>query len=563
MAGNISEPLRRIARERPNQVAVYQPALERGAYRVINFHDLWRRINAVAAGLELFGITPGTRAVVMIPPSIEFVEFTFALFRLGAAPVFIDPGMGMKNIRACVEQVEPEAFIGVRKAHWARKLFGWGRRSIRKTVLVGGWGRNSDAALRRLGLPRTYPKLDQPAQTSENEMAAILFTSGSTGVPKGAVYTHGMFLAQLKMLKDTFRIEPGEVDLCTFPLFALFGPALGMTSVVPDMNPTRPADVDPRNIVRPAHDFAATNLFGSPALLARVSQAALAVARRLHDRDAAPEFVNDVVRMPTLKRVLSAGAPVAPRILAQFQSLLSEGASIYTPYGATEALPVAVISSREVLEETCQKTAEGAGTCVGKPVDGIDVQIIRISDDPIEQWSDDLALPRGEIGEICVRGPNVTQEYFRRPDLTALAKIPDPLRGGKWHRMGDVGYFDQKGRLWFCGRKSQRVVTPANTYYTDPVEGIFNTHPDVFRSALVGVTRNGAVKPVLCVELNQSKNFRTPGQIAKELLDLGAKFPLTREITTILFHNNFPVDTRHNSKIFREKLAVWAARKLR
>jgi acyl-CoA synthetase (AMP-forming)/AMP-acid ligase II len=236
---------------------------------------------------------------------------------------------------------------------------------------------------------------------------------------------------------------------------------------------------------------------------------------------------------------------------------------IYTPYGATESLPVAVIGSHEVLNDTRHKTAQGAGTCVGRPVPGIEVKILRIRDEPIAQWSDDLVLPAGEIGEICVYGPVVTQEYFRRPDLTALAKIPDPNRGRKWHRMGDVGYFDAAGRLWFCGRKSQRVITLQQTYFTDPVEGIFNAHPAIFRSALVGVKRKGAIEPALCVERERPANSPASGELAGELLELAKQFELTRDIQTILFHKAFPVDIRHNSKIFREKLAVWAQRQMK
>jgi olefin beta-lactone synthetase len=191
-------------------------------------------------------------------------------------------------------------------------------------------------------------------------------------------------------------------------------------------------------------------------------------------------------------------------------------------------------------------------------VAGLDVRIIRINDEPIATWSDELVLPMGEIGEIAVYGPQVTQEYFRRPDLTALAKIPDASRGRKWHRMGDVGYFDEQGRLWFCGRKSQRVVTSDRTYFTDPVEGIFNAVPGVFRTALVGVKRAGEVRPVLCVELE--RGARPQAVIRDELIQRGTEFELTREIRTILFHPRFPVDIRHNSKIFREKLAVWAAK---
>jgi len=189
----------------------------------------------------------------------------------------------------------------------------------------------------------------------------------------------------------------------------------------------------------------------------------------------------------------------------------------------------------------------------------LDVRIIRISDAPIAEWSDELVLPSGEIGEIAVYGPQVTQEYFCRPDLTALAKIPDAVRGRKWHRMGDVGYFDDQGRLWFCGRKSQRVITPQRTYFTEPVEGIFNTVPGVFRTALVGVKRDGEVRPVLCVELE--RGAKPQAAMRDELLSRGAEFELTRDVRVILFHSRFPVDIRHNSKIFREKLAVWAAKK--
>ena len=230
----------------------------------------------------------------------------------------------------------------------------------------------------------------------------------------------------------------------------------------------------------------------------------------------------------------------------------------------TAGLPVAVIGSQTILNETRHRTAEGAGTCVGFPVDSIRVEIIRITDAPIAEWSDDLRMPPGEIGEIVVHGPMVTQSYYQRPDLTALAKIRDPATGRMMHRMGDVGYFDQQGRLWFCGRKSHRVVTSDRTYFTEPVEGIFNTHPAVFRTALVGVKRDGTMEPVLCVERERDSSALgdrklTNEELVAELKEIGARFELTQAIRMIRFHPAFPVDIRHNSKIFREKLAVWAA----
>ena len=558
-SGNVAGRLHLISAREPHRTAIFEPrdGWGRRSYHAESFYQLLETTQQYVSGLAKLGIARGTRTVLMVPPSHEFVRLVFALLQLGAVPVMVDPGMGIKNLGQCLAEAEPEAFIGVAKSHVARWLYGWAKPTLR-ILVSSGWPpwpmattRSWRASRRQPGVssapvPFHIPRPDDPA--------AILFTSGSTGVPKGAVYTHGMFCAQVEQLQTIFSIEPGEVDLCTFPLFALFAPALGMTSVIPRMDFTRPAMVDPREVIEPARRFHATNLFGSPALLDRVGRAAEKVSGILRS-------VPDT-KMPTLRRVLSAGAPVSPDILERFAKLLSPGTQIFTPYGATEALPVAVIGSDEVLCETRHKTAQGAGTCVGRPVPDIEVRIIYISDKPIATWSDDLVLPNGEIGEIAVYGPVVTQEYFRRPDLTARAQIPDPFRGRAWHRMGDVGYLDDQGRLWFCGRKSQRVVTSERTYFTEQVEGVFNSHAAVFRTALVGVYRYGQMEPVLCVELEKTAKPQASGKITSELLALGARHEHTRAIATVLYHDSFPVDIRHNSKIFREQLAVWAAQQL-
>jgi acyl-CoA synthetase (AMP-forming)/AMP-acid ligase II len=383
-------------------------------------------------------------------------------------------------------------------------------------------------------------------QTRRDETAAILFTSGSTGPPKGAIYTHGTFAAQVEALRAMYDIRPGEIDLPTFPLFALFAPALGMTALIPQMDFTRPGSVDPQRILGPATAYSATTMFGSPALLNRVGRYG----------------AKHGIKLDSLKRVISAGAPVPASVLERFTSMLPDDAEIVTPYGATEALPVCSIGSREILAETGRMTGEGRGVCVGRPVDCISLAIIPISDEPIEQWHEELALPLFEVGEITVAGPQVSSAYLNRPEATRMAKIADPERG-VWHRMGDVGYLDKSGRIWFCGRKSHRVVTEKETLYTIPVEGVFNTHPDVFRSALVGINeKNGSKRPVLCVELEAKRSKEEQQRISRELLELGTRFPHTKAIRKILFHPAFPVDIRHNAKIFREKLAVWAERKL-
>ena len=562
---NIATHLKQMARNRPEQSAVMLPVGSDVAgistYNCLTYQELDCMSDSLAEELLQLGVGRGTRTVLMVPPSLEFFALTFALFKTGAVSVFVDPGMGVKNIGKCLAEAEPEAFIGIPKSHLARRVIGWGKTSLKRLIAVGRgakWcrylGRDmtvwDHSNLMSRGVPSCESGVEHCspsiAETSAGETAAILFTSGSTGVPKGAVYSHGNFAAQIEMLRSAFSIQPGEIDLCTFPLFALFAPALGMTAIIPRMDFTRPAKVDPPEIGNPITQHGIANLFGSPALLNRVGRF----------------YEGSDVQWPSLRRVLSAGAPVSAAIVERFAKHLAPGVQIFTPYGATESLPVAVIGSDEILIETRFKTAQGAGTCVGRPVAGMQVSIIQITDEPIVEWSDSLALPPDDIGEIVVNGLNVTQEYFHRPDLTALAKIYDPATGRMRHRMGDVGYFDHEGRLWFCGRKSHRVVTADRTYFTEPVEGIFNVHPAVFRSALVGVKRGGQIEPVLCVERETDRRKEPTGPLIKELLELGAKHEQAQPIQTILFHDAFPVDIRHNSKIFREKLAVWAEGKV-
>jgi len=572
---NIATALTEMAQARPYATAVACPAgrdgVGRAAYVHWTFRQLDQESDTLARGLAYVGIGRGVRTVLMVKPGLEFFALTFALFKAGAVPVLIDPGMGIRSLGRCLDEAEPEAFVGIGRAQLARKLFGWAKRTLRAVVSVDDGGAKWAAVdgppggplgpgLRHFGLgdlriaglddpgearraADPFPAADVPA----DETAAVLFTSGSTGPPKGVVYTHTIFNAQVNMLRDFYGIEPGEVDLCTFPLFALFAPALGMTSVVPEMDATRPARVDPSKIFEAVESFGVTNMFGSPALIRRVGESG---AER-------------GIKLPSLRRVISAGAPVPAGVLERFATMLSPGVQIFTPYGATESLPVASIGGDEILGETRHATDRGAGVCVGRPVPGMRVEIMRVSDDPVPEWSDDLLVPGGEIGEIVVAGPVVTRSYFRRPESTRLAKIDAP-GGVVMHRMGDLGYRDGSGRLWFCGRKAHRVRTGAGTLDTIPCEAVFNTHPEVNRSALVGLGPPGQQRPVLCVEPVRWPLSRADrARVVAELRKIGAGFAHTRAIDTFLFRRAFPVDTRHNAKIFREKLAAWAAWRVR
>jgi olefin beta-lactone synthetase len=543
---NVARYLRTMARIQPYRRAVVYPAARdhngRVAYSHLTFRQLDRESDCFARGLVKAGIGRGTRTILMVRPSLEFFVLIFAMFKAGAVPVVVDPGMGVRRMLACLQESRAEAMIGIPPAHVLRVLRPGYFRTVKTAVTVGRRWFWRGLTLKHI---RALPwEPFSIADTTTTEMAAILFTTGSTGPAKGAVYTHGVFDAQVRLIREQFSITPDEIDLPTFPLFALFDPALGMTAIIPDMDPTRPAHVNPEKIIEAVVNHGVTNMFASPALLNRVGRYGM----------------ENSIKLPSLKRVISAGAPAAPSNIAQFATMLEDDAEIHTGYGATEAMPVSSFGSKEILSSTAQLSDQGFGVCVGRPIKGIDVKVITIGDTPIEAWSDDLLQEEGEIGEIVVRGDIVTQGYFERPADDALAKIRDG--GTLRHRMGDLGWMDKKGRVWFCGRKGHRVITEKKVLFTIPCEAIFNNHPAVFRSALVGVGRAPHQHPVVCIELEPGQKHIDPTILFGELAELARGNPLTEHIDTFLIHPAFPVDVRHNSKIFREKLTEWAAKKL-
>ncbi len=543
---NVASHLKRMAEITPYKRAVVYPAgrdnYGRITYSHLTFLQLDRESDCLAHGMHNAGITRGTRTILMVKPSLEFFIIIFSLFKTGAVPVVVDPGMGIRRMVTCFKEGRPEAFIGIPTAHVLRTLYPKFFKTLKTWVTVGRRWFWRGLTLRQLRRTPWAPY--SMAQTRKDDTAAILFTTGSTGPAKGVVYTHGNFDAQLGHIKSHLKISSDEIDLSTFPLFALFWPALGITSVIPDMDPTKPARVNPKNIIEAILNQGVTSMFASPALLNRVGEYGK----------------KNRIKLPSIKRVISAGAPVSPSIIEQFSSMLCGNAEIHTPYGATEAVPIISITSNEILSETRKLSEQGYGICIGRPINDLKVCIIKVSDDPIDKWSEDLMVPDGEIGEISVKGDLVTRNYFKRPESDTLAKIKD--LDSFWHRMGDVGWKDSKGRIWFCGRKSHRVTTEKRTLFTIPCEAIFNNHPRVYRSALVGIGPLHQQKPVICIELRHDKIKHNKKTLKNELLELAQQRELTQDIETVLFHPSFPVDIRHNSKIFREKLAIWAEKKL-
>lgn len=544
---NIAARLTASARQWPDRLAIaqamYADAHGRRQYRTTTFRDLDESTDRIALGLRAWGVPVGARLAMLVPPGIEFITVAFALFKAGAVPVLIDPGMGRRNLIGCLAAVEPEGFVAIPAAQAVRLALRRRFPRAKWNVTVGRrwcWGGPTLASL----AGGAYAG-DALAPTRASDPAAVIFTTGSTGPPKGVLYRHGNFDRQVEEIRDRYDIRPGGVDLAGFPLFGLFNAAMGVTTVIPDMDASRPAQVDPANIVEAVRDRQVTQAFGSPAIWN-------VVGAWCAERD---------LRLPTLRRVLSAGAPVPPAVLETLHRCLPDEAEIHTPYGATEALPVASISSREILGETQHRTRQGAGACVGTRFPGIEWKVIRPIRGPIASLDQAQELPPGERGELIVRGPVVTTEYVTRKDANALAKIADGETF--WHRMGDVGYFDERQRFWYCGRLAHRVETANGPLDTDPCEAIFNEHPQIFRSALVGVGEIGRQRPImLCEPRHMPAKGAAREQLLSELRALGSAHSHTQGIVDIWLHETFPVDIRHNAKILREKLAAWAAGRL-
>jgi len=535
--GNIAEALLAMAAHKPSALAI----VEARSGRRFTFAEIRDQSLRYARFLADAGVAPGQRVMLMVRPGADFICLTFALFMLGATVILIDPGMGYKNLLRSLAKIEPQALIAVAEAHYFSRLFPRVFRTVKNRFTLGfacGLGGKN------LLLATTAKAEFSCYRPNDEDLAAIIFTTGSTGPPKAVAYSHRIFATQLTMIGDYYRIGENDTDQPGFPLFGLFSVALGAAAVIPDMDPTRPARVDPQRFVDSLTAHGVTYSFASPALW-RV------VAKYCREQN---------IVLTRLKKILVAGAPVDGGLLADLRRILPADADIHMPYGATECLPVISMESREVIGETWPSSQAGKGICVGRPLPGIKARVIAIADQPLADIGETRPAATGEIGEIIISGPVVTRRYIADEAETAAAKIADG--GTFWHRLGDVGYQDEKGRLWYCGRKAHRVrIAPDETLYSVCCEAIVNHHPDVARSALVGVPAGNWQKPVLILE--PKPGFSGDRQkLLAEAAALAAKSPLTQAIKTFLIHEDFPVDIRHNAKIFREKLAVWATREL-
>jgi olefin beta-lactone synthetase len=507
---------------------------DRPQYDAIDFAALSARITAYENGLAAAGLRAAERVIMLVTPGADFLALSYAVMGRGAVPVFIDPGMGVDAVVACMREAQPTGFIGVPKAHLLRLKAAELFRSLRFCVVAGRVPLFGATRLRDLLKPAGGPPAPIPREA--DDPALVAFTSGGTGRPKGVIFTNRMLTEQLAVFRGQFGFRGGEQDLPLLPVFSLFTAALGVGSIFPPLDPSRPLSLVPKQIIRVMRDLGNQTSFGSPTLWTKLAEYCRQTGESL----------------PQLRRVFMAGAPVSQATLDLVKAACPQAES-FTPYGATEALPVTVAAAAELRQHPPTLAVSGEqGTPVGRAIEGVTLRVVQPAVEPANSPLIDCA-PR-EIGEIVVSGDTVSREYLSRPEATAASKVSE---GGRvWHRMGDMGYLDADGQLYFCGRRVHVVTTTDRVFHSVPVENVFNRHPQVSRTALVGVVG----EPALVVEpRSRSLTPDARRRLAAELRAIGAGDAVTAPIRRFYFHHSFPVDARHNAKIFRDRLATWAA----
>jgi acyl-CoA synthetase (AMP-forming)/AMP-acid ligase II len=534
----VAEVFRRITNAPDDRMIMV--GSENGSFQKYTYKQIVADVAYVSHGLKGIGVGRDTRVLVLMRPGFDFFSVIVSLLGVGAVPVLIDPGIGIKQMLACIRNADIHAMVVEPRACLLRVLGPGCFPSLKVAVSAGGRAFPFTVPLKKL---RRHAGEFRPVPREGDDLCMIAFTSGSTGPAKGVEFTCANMMASMDIFSAMVGEDKGDVDLLCLPALALISIALARSMVLPAVDYANLASVDPAALLSAISQCRVTVSFGSPVVF----------------RNLARHCKMNNIDLSGMRFACSAGAPIALDTVAAFRSLM-KGGQFLTPYGATEALPVTSISADEIIDDVAEITANGGGTCVGQPLGPTRIRIIRISDEAMPEWTDGLELERGCIGEIVVSGPQVTKGYFRKDAETRSAKIFETHSDGLrtlWHRMGDAGYFDEKGRLWFCGRLKHIVKHNDCDYYPVCVEGIFNAEPDIWRTALVGFRTNSGSRMALVVEFNENGKPADTRKRKEELMGVAERHSIP--LTDILFYAGaLPTDRRHNSKIERGQLAEWA-----
>lgn len=476
--------------------------------RVTTFGELAERVARLGGGLRSRGFQKGDRALLFVPMSTDLYVALLGILHAGGVAVFLDAWAGRARLEAAVDDAAPRAFIGTPRAHLLRLL----SRSLRRIPLRFIAGRGP------LALGRIHAPAGPAVAVDGAAHALITFTTGSTGRPKAAARSHDFLWAQHQVLARHLALREDDIDMPTLPVFVLNNLALGVTTVLPDFDPRRPADIDPAAVLRQMRDERVTTTSGSPAFYERLVAYATTRAERI-----------------PVRALFTGGAPVFPPLARSLAAAID--GDVHVLYGSTEAEPIASITAAELARLSGARGA--VGVCAGQPVEEVEVRIIRVVEGPASATAE--APPDG-TGEIIVAGEHVLRGYLDDPKAEALAKIPDGER--VWHRTGDCGRIDADGRLWLLGRVGQRVERRDGTWWPMVAEARALTVPGVRHAAYLGMPRPGAdMAAVLCIETESGSGSGTADLVDRVRAALA---PIPVDEVRVL--DRIPRDPRHASK---------------
>ena len=534
LKGNLVAHLKKSATQNPEKYAVISTE---GNFAPKTFKSLFDEVKKTAYFFKKKGIKKGDRILLIVKPGIDLINCCFGLLHRGAIPIIIDPGMGLKALSKCIKTSKPVAIVGIPLALSISYLFSKSFQSIKIRISVS----KANEYLRDRN--ETNFKDFDHVILQECDLAAIVFTSGSTGSPKGVRYLIKNFNTQILSLKNNFGLGPTDIDLVTLPVFSLFNPALSITSVISDINPRKPASADPKSIVSTIIDYKITTAFCSPIIGKKISSYC--------DK-------NSIV-LPNVNRIMLAGASTHPSIVERLAKTIPNG-RVLLPYGATEALPVS-FSDHNQIKKIKDSILSGQGSSLGYPISKKSVMLVPITNSPLpNDWEETINPVKEQncIGEICITGDIVTDGYDGMPGATRDARFH--YNDHTYHRMGDIGYWDGCNSLRFLGRKAELLITSAGMLETERCEPIINNYDEVEKCALIGIGMYKIKEPCIVIELvHNLKSY--PSALISKIRNLLNRDFTEYKINRVFIEKKIPVDSRHNAKIHRLSLAKkWTKR---
>ena len=552
--GPVGRPGERIAQLAADPAHRHGPAVVElagpdGTARTITWELLNTRIEDIAAGMLAHGVRPGDRVSLLIPPGADLAAVLFACLRIGAVAVIADAGLGIAGLTRAVVGSHANWIIGIPTALAGARTLSWPGRRISVTTLptVDRTVLGVDTSITELARSgRQMRELGAPldaAWPDADDDAAILFTSGSTGPAKGAVYTHQQMHAMFTAVGETLQLDPERGLVAGFAPFALLGPALGAPSVVPDMDIRRPGELTATALAEAIDALGAPAVFTAPAALRNI----LATADQLDEAGRAA-----MARVPSY---FSAGAPIPAHLLRELRDLMPNAVAL-TPYGMTECLAATAIDLDGI-----EAAGEGSGVCVGTPVPRVEVAIAPM--DPEGRTRREPTTDPGITGEVLLRAPHIRDRYLNLWGTTA-----ESMRFSGWHATGDVGHLDEDGHLWIEGRAAHVLATAQGLFTPMQVEDAAETVPTVRRAGAAVVGPRGTQQVV--VHLETEDGYRpgktgTPRPAPVSLQEAVRRAVAERcgvEVVAVFTTRALPTDIRHNSKIDRAVLSRWSEQTL-